>query len=74
MTVCMNLRIHQLDRGNSIVPRMFNKLLRNAFPQAAQKGSRCKAVRDGPSEAYMGYAAASAQAEQRSRWAFFSSL
>ena len=28
----------------------------------------------GPSEAYSGYAAASARVSQRSRWAFFSSL
>ena len=31
-------------------------------------------MRDGSSEAYTGYAAASARANQRRRWAFFSSL
>src|SRR4030042_3246396 len=38
------------------------------------KRSRCKAARDAPSEAYSMYAATSAQACQRSRWAFFSRL
>jgi hypothetical protein len=38
------------------------------------KRSRCKAERGGPSEAYWKYAAASARAFQRRRWAFFSSL
>ena len=37
------------------------------------KRPRCKAARDAPSEAYSRYAATSARARQRRRWAFFSS-
>jgi hypothetical protein len=55
-------------------------MLKPVFTQAAQKGPDARRRTHpsdgypGPSEAYFRYAAMSAQASQRRRWAFFSSL
>ena len=49
-------------------------MLKARFCPGCSNGPRCKAARKGPSEAYFRYAAASARASQRRRWAFFSSL
>src|SRR5512140_3702876 len=58
-----------VERYRPIRSRMLTR-----FHIGCSKRSRCKAARDGPSEAYSWYAAASARAGQRRRWAFFSSL
>src|SRR5512138_1332502 len=46
----------------------------SALAPGRSNRSRCKAERAGPSEAYWRYAAASARAFQRRRWAGFSGL
>ena len=72
---CRHVAAHPLQprqRGEKLAP--FQQPAPHRLPAGCSKRSRCEAARDVPTEAYAGYAAGSARARQRRRWAFFSSL
>ncbi len=62
------------ERANAADGPFSAACCKTRFRPGCSKRSRCKAARAGPTEAYAGYAAGSARARQRRRWAFFSSL